>query len=561
MHMQVSMGMSQDLLNNNHKMKHLFILMVLCFGSIASQAQRVAINTTGAPADESSIVDISGTTGGLLIPRMNLLQRDAILTPAEGLMIYQLDNGPGLYIYIDTMWTLLAERQKTWLVNGNSGIDPELNFIGTTDNQPLRFRVNNTWAGEIAQNSFLGGFAGSSNTTGYSNTGFGLSILRFNTTGYSNTGNGNEALYYNTIGNYNTAFGSDALHSNTTGSYNTGLGSHSLFHNITGNSNTASGMEGLYNNTTGSNNTAHGKSSLYSNTTGYQNTALGGSALFSNISGQWNTACGYEALKGNSYGYGNSAFGHKAIFSNATGTYSTGIGFSALEYNTSGYQNTASGSYSMYLNTTGNNNTAHGAFALQVNESGSFNTAIGYASGTNSSYSNTISIGNNGYLNGYDNQAFIGNLSTAWTGGNVTWSTYSDARIKVDVNEDVKGLDFITRLRPVTYYRDIRTQAALTGNEETEDWNGKYDIEAIRFSGFLAQEVEAAAITSGYEFSGLTKPRSPKDLYTLSYEVFVVPLVKAVQEQQIIIENQNERISQLEQRLVSIENLLDHQKK
>ncbi|MEI6750583.1 MAG: hypothetical protein WCM93_15610, partial [Bacteroidota bacterium] len=41
---------------------------------------------------------------------------------------------------------------------------------------------------------------------------------------------------------------------------------------------------------------------------------------------------------------------------------------------------------------------------------------------------------------------------------------------------------------------------------------------------------EQAAKTSGYDFSGYTSPRNDKELYTLSYEQFVVPLVKAVQE-------------------------------
>src|SRR5205085_10645728 len=72
----------------------------------------------------------------------------------------------------------------------------------------------------------------------------------------------------------------------------------------------------------------------------------------------------------------------------------------------------------------------------------------------------------------------------------------------------------------------------------------KYDLEKIKFSGFLAQEVESAAQASGYDFSGLTKPKKETELYTLSYESFVVPLVKAVQEQQSIIESQTKKIDE-----------------
>ena len=55
-------------------------------------------------------------------------------------------------------------------------------------------------------------------------------------------------------------------------------------------------------------------------------------------------------------------------------------------------------------------------------------------------------------------------------------------------------------------------------------------------SGFLAQEVEQAALATAYDFSGMTVPEDSNVLYTLSYEVFVVPLVKGMQEQQVMIE-------------------------
>ena len=127
------------------------------------------------------------------------------------------------------------------------------------------------------------------------------------------------------------------------------------------------------------------------------------------------------------------------------------------------------------------------------------------------------------------------------------------------MQDDVKGLDFITRLRPVTYYRDISKQTRITGNEETEDFAEKYDIEKIKFSGFLAQEVESAAQASHYDFSGLAKPKNATELYTLSYESFVVPLVKAVQEQQSIIESQNLKINSLEARLTALEQMMHEQ--
>lgn len=364
--------------------------------------------------------------------------------------------------------------------------------------------------------------------TGIQNTAVGNLALRANTTGYSNTANGYAALYSNTTGNFNTANGQGALYSNTEGNYNTANGYGVLASNTVGAGNTAQGANALYANTTADRNTAIGYYSL--STQSYNpgsfwisgNVAVGYQALYLNQptstgTGIRNTAVGNEALRANTIGYDNVAIGSAALWSNTTGSSNTAIGYAAL-----------------YLNTIGNFNTAIGQGALYFNAGGHHNIAIGYGCGTVSGspyVTNTISIGNDNILNAASNQAFIGNTSTSYIGGQVNWSTYaSDARVKNNTIEDVKGLDFIIRLRPVTYYLDTKAMAEITGNKQTEDYPGKYDIEKIKFSGFLAQEVENAAKLSGYDFSGITVPKKSTDLYTLRYAEFVVPLVKAVQE-------------------------------
>ena len=65
---------------------------------------------------------------------------------------------------------------------------------------------------------------------------------------------------------------------------------------------------------------------------------------------------------------------------------------------------------------------------------------------------------------------------------------------------------------------------------DTLNWESKYAIENIRMTGFIAQDVEQATKETGYDFSGLVKPTSENDLYSLRYSEFVVPLVKATQE-------------------------------
>ena len=58
--------------------------------------------------------------------------------------------------------------------------------------------------------------------------------------------------------------------------------------------------------------------------------------------------------------------------------------------------------------------------------------------------------------------------------------------------------------------------------------------------------MEQAAKQAGYDFSGVDAPKNDKDLYGLRYAEFVVPLVKAVQEQQQQIEELNLKMSQFE---------------
>lgn len=62
-----------------------FLIQFVLFSSSNLYAQ-VGIGTT--TPDPSSILDLSSTSEGLLMPRLTTLQRDEIVSPAEGLMIY-----------------------------------------------------------------------------------------------------------------------------------------------------------------------------------------------------------------------------------------------------------------------------------------------------------------------------------------------------------------------------------------------------------------------------------------------------------------------------------------
>jgi len=98
--------------------------------SLMSYSQTgISINTDGTDANSSAMLDVKSTTGGLLVPRMTLAQRDAIVSPATSLLIYQTDGTTGFYYYSSSAWVkLTSEPQKFATV-----AEAEL-FLGTGNN-------------------------------------------------------------------------------------------------------------------------------------------------------------------------------------------------------------------------------------------------------------------------------------------------------------------------------------------------------------------------------------------------------------------------------------------
>ncbi len=399
--------------------------------------------------------------------------------------------------------------------------------------------------------------------SGFNYTFVGVGCGYSNTTGNFNTGMGYRALYLNTTGNRNTANGSLALSSNTSGDDNTAIGSNSLLTN-----------------STGYGNTANGANALRFNSTGYYNTASGSNALYNNVNGFDNTAMGANALYSNTYGWSNTGIGQQTLYANTAGVSNTAIGNQALRSNTMGHYNTSVGEAAHYANTTGNRNTAIGYEALNLTTASSYNTAIGYRAGHNYNlgWNNTlIGAEANVSFSGQYNSIAIGNVSSCpdnstvrignsanWSyGGYANWTNISDGRYKKNIRENVAGLDFILKLRPVTYQLDVTALSkALNEFKEREpDENMKKAIaekEQMVWTGFIAQEVEEAARQVGFEFSGVDKPRNKHGVYGLRYAEFVVPLVKAVQEQQQQITDMQNKIKLLdEQNKVLLQMLKD----
>lgn len=399
------------------------------------------------------------------------------------------------------------------------------------------------------QNVFTGDSTGFQNTDGHKNTALGFAAFFSNTGGYGNTATGYRSLYYNSNGNYNIASGYNSMYSNTSGNYNIAIGGEALFYNTVRSGLVAVGHEALHKNA----------QTISDANDGVNNTAVGYRALHNNTVGFSNTGIGNQSLINNTEGGSNTAVGNKTLFSNTTGSINTAVGNDAMLYNTSGYSNAAMGHNALFANTTGTHNTAIGCRTLKNNTTGSRNTAVGYYAGPTSGNDNLFNTGAFGYnaTVATNNTIRIGDNNITSIFGAVGWGSPSDGRFKTNVTPDVPGLEFITKLKPVTFNWDLDALNEFQGKEEGNKKDprikkARRKKEQKDYTGFVAQEVEKAAEACGYDFSAVSKPPNDKSTYHLTYSEFVVPLVKAVQEQQKEIENLENKMAEQDERIESL---------
>jgi len=79
-------------------MKHrlFFTVIVFLFAIAVTRAQQnVGIGT--ATPDASALLDLSSNSKGFLIPRLTVAQKNSLITPASGLLIYITDSVAGVY--------------------------------------------------------------------------------------------------------------------------------------------------------------------------------------------------------------------------------------------------------------------------------------------------------------------------------------------------------------------------------------------------------------------------------------------------------------------------------
>jgi hypothetical protein len=320
--------------------------------------------------------------------------------------------------------------------------------------------------------------------------------------------------------------------------------------------------------TSGDNNVAIGAVAADALTEGSDNTIIGYNAGSTITTSVQNTLIGSVAGNAISTGNGGNVFiGYYAGSSCTTGAYNIAIGYGALDVSTTDTNNIAIGKDALGSANFGGaeHNVAIGNLAGDAVNTGDNNTYVGYNAGTTteSSSNNTLigkdclsNLGNGGNNTavgstlaasganiefsitlGYDitaesNDFTFGKSSNVVHNdfdADAAWSRSSDVRKKRNIYSQELGLDFINDLRTVRFQWKPSNEFPKEWNDYSEENN--MDTEVI-MHGFLAQEVKEAldkhASDDDKKFSGWSE--GPDGMQNTSREMFVIPLIKAVQE-------------------------------
>ena len=194
----------------------LLITTVLAVQLTCGLAQ-VKIGSNLAP-HASALLDLESTSRGLLIPRLPLTQRNAIASPATGLLIYQTDNTPGFYYFNGSTWQAVSSGTSFSLpyngIYAGSATAFQVAAAGNSNNVAIRGQMFNPGGqavvGEARANNAIAGFftVPTAGLTGANalRTDFGDIFLNVSS-GNTVIGSGNTALSKLTVATNSGAHG------------------------------------------------------------------------------------------------------------------------------------------------------------------------------------------------------------------------------------------------------------------------------------------------------------------------------------------------------------------
>ncbi|MFH2143461.1 MAG: tail fiber domain-containing protein [Bacteroidota bacterium] len=479
------------------KTDYILAVFFVCI-SVLSSAQNTAItDDDGYTADPTAMLDVKSTSKGMLVPRMTTIQRNTIVTPATGLLVYDT-NVNGFYYYNGSSWTQISSGQL-WSNTAGNVFLPNTNFkvgIGTINptgkmeikgdasiglNEPLFCVVNDNGDTVFAvYNEGVriwvnddGGSKASGSRGGFAVGGYSPSkgiitneYLRvtpdsvriyinddyiaaketgsrggFAVGGYSPSKGLNTDNYLFVQDDSTRVFVSDSTSgfevANIQSGNNQRLMKLTAMNYFIGHQCGEANLSGKYN-------VFLGYKSGAMNFAGDDNIFIGFKSGTSNLNGHRNVFVGKDSGKLNSYGSENIFIGYNSGYNNLQGERNIFLGYRSGFSNVGGFGN--EGSFNTFLG-------VESGFANDVGES---NTFIGYQAG----YSNLNGIHNtyigrwSGQNNNGDYNVYIGTEAGRYT-------TNSSYRLHI---EAVNGLSYIAPL----IYGEFDTRRVVIDGDESD---------------------------------------------------------------------------------------------
>ena len=273
------------------------------------------------------------------------------------------------------------------------------------------------------------------------------------------------------------------------------------------------------------------KGNMFTTTAGTSNFVAGvnaGNTIESG--GNYNVCVGDEAGTAITTGDNNVFIGYGAGDAMSTGSGNTHVGKDAGTDQTTASDNTLIGTSAGANITDGPYNTLVGNLVGDDVTSGTYMTMIGYnLAASAADGENQIVLGqgiggeaDNCFTFGKSGNKMFNNFSS-----NNSWSQSSDERLKTSVDDNTLGLGFINDLETKTYkWKPSNEIDESLTDHHFED--NKKDTDVLMY-GMMAQNVKAAMDTHNHSsFTGWSESKDGSQ--NLSREMFVIPLIKAVQE-------------------------------
>ena len=434
------------------------------------------------------------------------------------------DNNSGNTIFGNSVWNNSSNNDSDYNTIMGYGVMGTGAVAGATYNVAIgSHSLTDITSGD--NNVSVGSNAGSSITTGYANVIIGKDTADVVTTMANSIAIGKDVMGACPAGQAIdgvTAIGTGAL-----------LGSASTTSAI--GPCVAIGADALKSLTTGAGNIAMGYEAMGEATISSQTTVVGHQAMAdcSDIENTANVFVGYQSGGGDwttGASTHNVAVGHRAMWGAMNAAqFNVCVGTSSGTAITTGDHNTLVGNNSGDGVTTGAYNTGIGsavAFDVDANKQ----ICIGYAATT--SALECIAIGTE-ITNSTTRTVKFGDagnsmISLDWdTGGDSTFVRSSDIRKKRNIKDSDLGLEFINKLRPVTY--QWKPQNELPKEWENYSETNRYDLDKVHM-GFIAQEVKAVIdeYDAPPEVAGWMQDAD--GMQRLGESKLITPLIKAVQE-------------------------------